>query len=100
MEALEKGDYFFAAKKFSEAEILLPQSDWASKSALMVGYCYYSINFYDAILNLERFTKTYPASKNLDYANYLIAISYYEQILDEKKDAKPVLKSQEKIELF
>jgi len=101
LEALEKGDYFFAAKKFSEAEILLPQSDWASKSALMVGYCYYSINFYDeAILNLERFTKTYPASKNLDYANYLIAISYYEQILDEKKDVKPVLKSQEKIELF
>ena len=101
LEALEKGDYFFAAKKFSEAEILLPQSDWASKSALMVGYCYYSINFYDeAILNLERFTKTYPASKNLDYANYLIAISYYEQILDEKKDVKPILKSQEKIELF
>ncbi len=101
LEALEKGDYFFAAKKFSEAEILLPQSDWASKSALMVGYCYYSINFYDeAILNLERFTKTYPASKNLDYANYLIEISYYEQILDEKKDVKPVLKSQEKIELF
>ncbi len=101
LEALEKGDYYFASKKFSEAEILLPQSDWAAKSALMVGYCLYSVNFYDeAILNLERFTKTYPASKNLDYVNYLIAISYYEQILDEEKDVKPVLKSKEKIELF
>ena len=93
LEALERGDYYFASKKFSEAEILLPQSDWAAKSALMVGYCLYSVNFYDeAILNLERFTKTYPASKNLDYVNYLIAISYYEQILDEEKDVKPVLR--------
>ena len=101
LEALERGDYYFASKKFSEAEILLPQSDWAAKAALMVGYCLYSVNFYDeAILNLERFTKTYPASKNLDYVNYLIAISYYEQILDEEKDVKPVLKSKEKIELF
>ncbi len=99
--ALEKSDYFFASKKFSEAEILLPQSEWASKSALMVGYCFYSINFYDdAISNLERFVKTYPASKNLDYANYLIAISYYEQILGEEKDIEPLIKSKEKIEFY
>ena len=101
LEAIERSDYFFASKKFSEAEILLPQSDWAAKSALMTGYCFYSINFYDeAILNLERFTKTYPASKDLDYAHYLIAISYYEQILDEKKDIEPLLNSKEKIEFF
>ena len=101
LKAIERSDYFFASKKFSEAEILLPQSDWAAKSALMTGYCFYSINFYDeAILNLERFTKTYPASKDLDYAHYLIAISYYEQILDEKKDIEPLLNSKEKIEFF
>tara|TARA_B100000029_G_scaffold328793_1_gene321125 strand:- start:1232 stop:2071 length:840 start_codon:yes stop_codon:yes gene_type:complete len=101
LAALERSDYFFAAKKFGEAEILLPQSDWASKSALMIGYCFYSINFYeDAILNLERFAKTYPASENLSYANYLIAISYYEQILSEEKDIEPLLKSKEKIEFF
>ena len=47
LEALERKDFFYAAKKFSEAEILLPQSNWAAKSALMTGYCYYSINFYD-----------------------------------------------------
>ena len=101
LAALERSDYFFAAKKFGEAEILLPQSDWASKSALMIGYCFYSINFYeDAILNLERFAKTYPASENLSYANYLIAISYYEQILSEEKDIEPLLKSKDKIEFF
>ena len=101
LKAIEVSDYFFASKKFSEAEILLPQSEWAAKSALMVGYCFYSINFYDdAILNLERFIKTYPASKDLDYADYLIAISYYEQILDEEKDIEPLLKSQERIEYY
>tara|TARA_B100000686_G_scaffold345853_1_gene431202 strand:+ start:695 stop:1537 length:843 start_codon:yes stop_codon:yes gene_type:complete len=101
LKAVEQGDYFFASRKFSEAEILLPQSEWASKSALMTGYCFYSINFYgDAILNLDRFTKTYPASPNLDYAHYLIAISYYEQILSEEKDIEPLLKSKEKIEFF
>ena len=101
LEAMEKGDYFFAGKKFGEAEILLPQSDWAAKSALMVGYCFYSMNFYrDAISSLERFTKTYPASEDLDYANYLIAISYYEQILGEEKDIEPLLKSKDKIEFF
>lgn len=101
LEAVENSDFFYASKLFSEAEILLPQSEWAAKSALMTGFCFYSINFYDqAILNLERFIKIYPASKNLDYANYLIAISYYEQILDEEKDIQPLLKSKEKIEFF
>ena len=101
LKAIERSDYFFASKKFSEAEILLPQSDWAAKSALMVGYCFYSINFYtEAISNLKRFTKTYPASKNLDYAHYLIAMSYYEQILNEEKDIEPLLKSKESIEFF
>ena len=101
LKAIERSDYFFASKKFSEAEILLPQSQWAAKSALMVGYCFYSINFYtEAISNLKRFTKTYPASKNLDYAHYLIAMSYYEQILNEEKDIEPLLKSKKTIEFF
>lgn len=101
LDALEKRDFFYASKKFSEAEILLPLSNWAAKSALMTGYCFYSINFYDeAVSTLKRFVKTYPASKDLDYANYLIAISFYEQILDEEKDIQPLLKSKEQIEFF
>ncbi len=101
LDAIERNDYFYASKLFSEAEILLPQSEWASKSALMTGYCLYSINFYaEAISNLERFTKTYPASKNLAYAHYLISISYYEQILGEDKDEEPLINSKKKIEFF
>ena len=99
--AMNKGDYFFAAKKFSEAETILPNLEFSAKASLMSSYCLYIINFYpDAVENLERFISQYPADKNLDYAYYLIAISYFEQILDEKKDINPLLKSKKKIEYF
>ena len=42
--------------------------------------------------------KHYPADKNIPYAHYLIAMCYYEQILDEKKDLEPLLKAKEKFE--
>ena len=67
----------------------------------MSSYCMYSMNYYDeAILNLKRFIKIYPANTNIDYAHYLIAISYYEQILDEDKDIEPLLLSKDTIESF
>ena len=92
MKSLESGDVLFAAKKFNEAEILFPQSDWAPKSALMAAYSYYTQDYYkDAIAELIRFTKVYPNHKNLDYAYYLLANSYYEQIVDEKKDLQSIL---------
>ena len=78
VKSLEYGDVLFAAKKFNEAEILFPQSDWAPKSALMAAYSYYTQDYYDdAIAELIRFTKVYPNHKNLDYAYYLLANSYY-----------------------
>ena len=96
VESLEKGDVIFAAKKFNEAEILFPQSDWAPKSALMAAYSYYIQDYYgDAISELIRFKKLYPKHKNLDYANYLLAICYYEQIVDEKKDLQAILQAKE-----
>ena len=42
-----------------------------------------------------RFKKVYPKHKNLDYVNYLLAICYYEQIVDEKKDLQSILKAKE-----
>ena len=90
--ALDKGDVLFAAKKFNEAEILFPQSDWAPKSALMAAYSYYIQDYYgDAIAELNRFIKVYPKNDNLDYVYYLLAISYYEKIIDEKKDLESIL---------
>ena len=75
--ALDEGDPYFAAKKFLEAELLFPQSDWAPRSALMASYSYYMQNYYaEAIANLERYLKTYPTDKNLSYAHYLIAMCF------------------------
>ena len=97
-QALTQGDPFFAAKKFLEAEILYPQSTWAPKSSLMASYSYYMQNYYtEAILNLERYLKTYPNDKNLPYAHYLIAMCYYESIEDEKRDTGPLIKAKDKL---
>ena len=99
IDALKTGDSFFASKKFKEAETLLPQSKWAAKSALMSAYSLYSINFYnESVFNLQRYINTYPADENVSYAHYLIAICYFEQILDEKKDIAPLLKAKKKFE--
>ena len=96
MESLKKGDVLFAAKKFNEAENLFPQSKWAPKSSLMAAYSYYSQDYYeDAILELQRFFKVYPFHKNLDYAYYLMALCFYEQIIDEKKDLQTIIKAKD-----
>ena len=101
VEALKDGDAFFAGKKFKEVEYLLPQSEWAAKASLMASYSDYSRNAYsNALFGLERHLKNYPGDKNLPYAHYLIAICYYEQILDEKKDLQPLLKAKEKFEFI
>ena len=58
----------------------------------MSSFSLYGINFYDeAVENLERYLKKLPSDKNVIYANYLLAIIYFEQISDEKKDLKPLL---------
>tara|TARA_B100001057_G_scaffold280163_1_gene280597 strand:- start:147 stop:977 length:831 start_codon:yes stop_codon:yes gene_type:complete len=89
--ALEKGDVLFASKKFNEAELLYPQSEWAPKSSLMASYAYWSQAYYSNSVNeLNRFIKLYPKNENLDYAYYLLAMNYYDSIVDEKKDLRPL----------
>ena len=94
---LENGDALFAAKKFNEAELLYPQSNWAPKAALMAAYSYYSQDYYyDAEYELNRFLKVYPNEKNIPYAHYLLGMVYYERIIDEKKDLGPLVMAEEK----
>ena len=101
IEALKSGDAFFATKKFKEVESLMPQSQWAVKASLMASYSEYSRNSYsNSVFILERHIKNYPTDKNIVYAHYLIAICYYEQILDEKKDIQPLLKAKKKFEFI
>ena len=101
VESLKKGDAFYASKKFKEVESLMPQSKWATKASLMASYAEYSRNSYsNAIFSLERHIDNYPADENIPYAHYLMAMCYYEQILDEKKDLKPLLQAKKKFEFI
>jgi len=101
IDAFKINDFFFANKKFSEAELNFKNIEFAAKSAIMSAYSLYGINFYEEALdNLNRYLKIYPADKNLIYAHYLISIIYFEQIGDEKKDIDPLLKAYDKINFF
>tara|TARA_A100001011_G_scaffold249349_1_gene257665 strand:+ start:4105 stop:4941 length:837 start_codon:yes stop_codon:yes gene_type:complete len=100
LKELNKGDIFFAAKKFNEVELLYPQSIWAPRSNLMAAYAYYTQLYYqDAILELERFLEKYQNHPNRDYAYYFIAICHYNQIVDEKKDLGEIIKSKQYFQL-
>ena len=101
MQAFKSNDYFFANKKFSEAELNFQNIDYAAKAALMSSYALYGINFYSqAIESLERYLKMYPGDKNVIYAHYLLAVIYFEQISDEKKDLEPLINAKNKIDFF
>ncbi len=101
LAAIEQNDFFFANKKFSEAELNFEEIEYAAKSAIMSIFSLYGLNFYEeAIENLNRYFKTYPSDKNVIYAHFLQAVIYFEQISDEKKDLKPLLQANEKIDFF
>ena len=92
LKELKAGDALFAAKKFNEVEILFPQSEWAPKSTLMAAYAYYSQDYYfDTIEEIKTFLRKYPGHKDNDYANFLLGMAYYEQIVDEKKDLNSIM---------
>ena len=94
MIALERKDILFAAKKFNEAELLYPQSEWAPKASLMAAYSYWSDGYYrDSINELKRFLNVYNFDPRLPYAYYLLGMNYYESIVDEKKDLKALEES-------
>ncbi len=99
--AFKKNNFFFANTKFLEAEANFENLEQAAKAAIMSCFSLYAINFYDeALSNLDRFLKTYPANKNTIYAEYLKAVIYFEQISDEKKDVTPLLEATQQIDFF
>ena len=101
MDAFEKNDYFFASKKFSEAELNFEIPSLAAKSAIMSSYALYGINFYnDAEENLNRYLENYPGDKNVIYAHYLLAVIQFEQIGEEKHDLNPLIKAKKQIDFF
>ena len=99
LDAFRDKFYLEAAKKFNEAEILFPQSEWAPKSSLMAAYSYYYDDYNNrAIKELESFFKKYPNDSRRPYAHYLLAMSHYNKIIDEKKDLEPLKNSKKEFE--
>ena len=98
-EEFLEGDALYAAKKFNEAELIFPQSEWAPIAALMSAYVYYSDDYYpESIYELERFLKVYPQHKDKAYAHFLLGMCFYENIVDEKRDLGPLLKSKKEFQ--
>ncbi len=101
LKELDKGDVIYAARKFNEAELLYPQSVWAPRAALMAAYAYYSQFYYsDAVLELEKFLDKYKNHPRRDYAYYLLALSHYDQIIDETKDLNEILLAKNYFEII
>ena len=100
-EAFLERDTLYAAKKFNEAELIFPQSDWAPIAALMTAYVYYADDYYsDAVYHLERYLKVYPKHKDIDYAHYLLGMCFYENIIDEGRDLRPLLNAKKEFEIL
>ncbi len=86
-KAMDDKDYDKASKMFQEVERQHPYSQWATKAQLMAAYASYEgDNYDDAILALDRFIELHPGSEDIDYAYYLKALAYYEQISDVARD--------------
>jgi outer membrane protein assembly factor BamD len=87
LEKLKDGQYKTAAKQFEEVERQHPYSGLASKAILMAAYAEYQRNSYDtAVTAAQRFITLHPGHKDTAYAYYLVALCYYEQIMDVKRD--------------
>ena len=100
-EELLNGDILYAANKFNDAESIFPQSEWAPMASLMAAYAYYSQDYYfEAIDQIESYMKKYPNHIDMDYAHFILAMCYYENIVDEKRDLQPLLKSKKEFELI
>ena len=99
-EELLNGDILYAANKFNDAESIFPQSEWAPMASLMAAYAYYSQDYYfEAIDQIEGYMKKYPNHINKDYAHFILAMCYYENIVDETTDQEPLLKAKQQFEI-
>ena len=89
MDNLQAGWHETAAELFDELERQHPYSAWATKAQLMSAYSNYQRGSYDrAIIGLDRFIELHPGHRDVGYAYYLKALSYYEQISDVGRDQK------------
>jgi outer membrane protein assembly factor BamD len=83
----EKKEYNDAARKFEEVDRQHPYSEWARKALLMTAYTYYELDKYDdAIIAAKRYVTLHPGTPDAAYAQYLIGVSFFDQIPDVSRD--------------
>jgi outer membrane protein assembly factor BamD len=99
LDSLKDGNHREAARLFDEVERQHPYSTFASKAQLMAAYAHYLDNRYeDAINALNRFIELHPGNRDVSYAYYLKALSYYERISDVRRDQKMTLEARDALE--
>lgn len=86
---LDQGDYKLAAALFDEVERQHPYSIWARRAQIMSAFSYYLAHDYtNSIQSAQRFISVHPGNRDAQYAYYLVALGYYEQISDVTRDQK------------
>ncbi len=84
---IEARDFQGAAKKFMELEKQYPYSQWSKRALLLATYSSYEGGLYpEAIGYGRRYVQLYPATPETPYAQYLVGMGYYNQILDINRD--------------
>jgi outer membrane protein assembly factor BamD len=88
-DELSRRNYTEAVMGFEEVDRQHPYSEWARRALLMTAYANYQQNKYEeAIAGAQRFASLYPGNDSAVYAYYLIAICYFEQIVDVGRDQR------------
>lgn len=87
LDAMNSKLYKTAANLFDDVERQFPYSDYASQAQLMAAFAHYKgLKYDETVLALDRFIELHPGHKDIDYAYYLRALSFYEQIIDVGRD--------------
>lgn len=92
--AMDDENYVEATKYFEEVERQHPYSEWSTRAQLMAAYASYLDQRYEeAIAALDRYIQLHPGASDVDYAHYLKALSYYEQISDVRRDQEMTIQA-------
>ncbi|MDE0114522.1 MAG: outer membrane protein assembly factor BamD [Albidovulum sp.] len=84
---MEEGDWLEAAEAFETIERLYPYSDWAKRGTVMAAFAYHTAGEFDRSRSAaQRFVAFYPADKDAPYAQYIAALSYYDQVDKRGRD--------------
>jgi outer membrane protein assembly factor BamD len=96
---LDARDYSGATKKFVELDKQYPYSTWSRRALLLSTYASYEGGDYpEAVSHGRRYVQLYPATAETPYAQYLVGMSYHNQILDITRDQERAEKSLQAME--